>query len=67
MLLSNPTFGSFKQFGFLINSRLSLKEKFNTQLTFSRSKSDGYRYNTDYINDFFFLKSEIKTQKIQLS
>ena len=63
MLLSNPTFGSFKQFGFLINSRLSLKEKFNTQLTFSRSKSDGYRYNTDYINDFFFLKSEIKTQK----
>jgi len=63
MLVSNPTFGSFKQFGFLINSRLSLKEKFNAQLTFSRSKSDGYRYNTDYINDFFFFKSEIKTQK----
>ena len=63
MLVSNPTFGSFKQFSFLINSRLSLKEKFNAQLTFSRSKSDGYRYNTDYINDFFFLKSEIKTQK----
>ncbi len=63
MLLSNPTFGSFKQFGFLINSRLSLKEKFNAQLTFSRSKSDGYRYNTDYSNDFFFFKSEIKTQK----
>ena len=63
MLVSNPTFGSFKQFGFLINSRLSLKEKFNAQLTFSRSKSDGYRYNTDYSNDFFFIKSEIKTQK----
>ena len=63
MLVSNPTFGSFKQFGFLINSRLSLKEKFNAQLTFSRSKSDGYRYNTDYSNDFFFFKSEIKTQK----
>jgi iron complex outermembrane receptor protein len=63
MLVSNPTFGSFKQFGFLINSRLSLKEKFNAQLTFSRSKSDGYRYNTDYGNDFFFFKSKIKTQK----
>ena len=63
MLVSNPTFGSFKQFGFLINSRLSLKEKFNAQLIFSRSKSDGYRYNTDYSNDFFFFKSEIKTQK----
>ena len=63
MLVSNPTFGSFKQFGFLINSRLLLKEKFNAQLTFSRSKSDGYRYNTDYSNDFFFFKSEIKTQK----
>ena len=63
MLVSNPTFGSFKQFGFLINSRLSLKEKFNAQLTFSRSKSDGYRYNTDYSNDLFFFKSEIKTQK----
>jgi vitamin B12 transporter len=63
MLVSNPAFGSFKQFGFLINSRLSLKEKFNAQLTFSRSKSDGYRYNTDYSNDFFFFKSEIKTQK----
>jgi len=63
MLVSNPTFGSFKQFGFLINSRLSLKEKFNAQLTFSRSKSDGYRYNTDYNNDFLFFKSEIKTQK----
>ena len=63
MLVSNPTFGSFKQFGFLINSRLSVKEKFNAQLTFSRSKSDGYRYNTDYSNDFFFFKSEIKTQK----
>ena len=63
MLVSNPTFGSFKQFGFLINSRLLLKQKFNAQLTFSRSKSDGYRYNTDYSNDFFFFKSEIKTQK----
>ena len=63
ILVSNPTFGSFKQFGFLINSRLSFKEKFNAQLTFSRSKSDGYRYNTDYSNDFFFFKSEIKTQK----
>ena len=63
ILVSNPTFGSFKQFGVLINSRLSLKEKFNSQLTFSRSKSDGYRYNTDYTNDFFFFKSEIKTQK----
>ena len=63
ILVSNPTFGSFKQFGLLINSRLSVKEKFNAQLTFSRSKSDGYRYNTDYSNDFFFFKSEIKTQK----
>ena len=63
VMISNPTFGSFKQFGFLINSRLLLKEKFNAQLTFSRSKSDGYRYNTDYSNDFFFFKSEIKTKK----
>ena len=63
VMVSNPTFGSFKQFGFLINSRLLLKEKFNAQLTFSTSKSDGYRYNTDYSNDFFFFKSEIKTKK----
>ncbi|MFL2612368.1 MAG: TonB-dependent receptor plug domain-containing protein [Flavobacteriaceae bacterium] len=63
VMISNPTFGSFKQFGFLINSRFLLKEKFNAQLTFSRSKSDGYRHNTDYSNDFFFFKSEIKTKK----
>jgi len=63
VMVSNSTFGSFKQFGFLVNSRLLLKEKFNAQLTFSKSKSDGYRYNTDYSNDFFFFKSEIKTKK----
>ncbi len=66
VMVSNPTFGSFKQFGFLINSRLLLKEKFNAQLTFSRSKSDGYRYNTDYSNDFFFLNQRLKPKKIQL-
>ena len=60
--LSNGSFDQ-KRGGFTIQNELkSSAILFN----YSRKESDGYRYNTDYENDEFFIKSnfKIKDQKI---
>ena len=61
VFLGDISYGSYERFNYSINSKITIKDNFNSLLTFSRNKSDGYRYNTDFSNDFLFLKTEIKT------
>ncbi len=63
IFLGDISYGSNENFNFSINSLLRFKDKHSSLFTFSSNKSDGYRYNTDFINNFIFLKSEIKTPK----
>ena len=63
IFLGDISYGSNENFNFSINSLLRFKDKHSSLFTFSPNKSDGYRYNTDFVNDFMFLKSEIKTPK----
>ena len=60
--LSNGSFNQ-KRGGFTIQKELKSSE---ILFNYSRKESDGYRYNTDYENDEFFIKSnfKIKNQKI---
>ena len=61
VFLGDISYGSYEQFNYSLNSKITIKDHFNSLFTFSRNKSDGYRYNTDFSNDFLFLKTEIKT------
>ena len=56
------SFGSYDQFNYSVNLRASVEDKFNSLITFHRVKSDGYRYNTDFKNDFIFMKTNIKSK-----
>ena len=60
--LSNGKFDQ-KSGGFTIQKELKSSD---ILFNYSRKESDGYRYNTDYENDEFFIKSnfKIKDQKI---
>ena len=60
--LSNGSFNQ-KRGGFTIQKELKSSE---ILFNYSRKESEGYRYNTDYKNDEFFIKSnfKIKNQKI---
>ena len=60
--LSNGSFDQ-KSGGFTIQKELKSSD---ILFNYSRKESDGYRYNTDYENDEFFIKSnfKIKDQKI---
>ncbi len=60
--LSNGSFNQ-KRGGFTIQKELKSSE---ILFNYSRKESEGYRYNTDYENDEFFIKSnfKIKNQKI---
>ena len=60
--LSNGSFDQ-KRGGFTIQKELKSSD---ILFNYSRKESDGYRYNTDYENDEFFIKSnfKIKDQKI---
>ena len=60
--LTNGSFNQ-KRGGFTIQKELKSSE---ILFNYSRKESDGYRYNTDYENDEFFIKSnfKIKNQKI---
>ena len=60
--LSNGSFDQ-KSGGFTIQKKLKSSD---ILFNYSRKESDGYRYNTDYENDEFFIKSnfKIKDQKI---
>ena len=54
--------GSYDQFNYSVNLRASIEDKFNSLIAFHRAKSDGYRYNTDFKNDFIFMKTNIKSK-----
>ena len=56
------SFGSYDQFNYSVNLRASVEDKFNSLIAFHRVKSDGYRYNTDFKNDFIFMKTNIKSK-----
>ncbi len=62
MEISNGSFNQ-KRGGFTIQKELKSSE---ILFNYSRKESDGYRYNTDYENDEFFIKSnfKIKNQKV---
>ncbi len=54
--------GSFNRLNGEITGTLDLKPV-AFQAHYSKNISDGYRYNTDYDNDNFYLKTSIKTKK----
>ena len=54
--------GSYDQFNYSVNLRTSIEDKFNSLIAFHRTRSDGYRYNTDFKNDFIFMKNNIKSK-----
>jgi len=58
----NSSYGSFNyQKGEIIASKQF--DKINILAYFSQQKSDGYRENTDFINNNYFIKSSFKTKK----
>jgi len=63
VFLGDVSYGSYEKFNFSINSKLTIKDNYSSLFTYSRNKSNGYRYNTDFSNEFLFFKSEIKTSK----
>ncbi len=63
VFLGDVAYGSYEKFNFSINSKLTIKDNYSSLFTYSRNKSNGYRYNTDFSNEFLFFKSEIKTSK----
>ena len=54
--------GSYDQFNYSVNLRASIEDEFNSLIAFHRARSDGYRYNTDFKNDFIFMKANIKSK-----
>ena len=56
------SYGSYDQFNYSIKMRTSIEDKFNSLISFHKAKSDGYRYNTDFKNDFIFMKNNIKSK-----
>jgi len=54
--------GSYDYFNYSVNLRTNIEDKFNSLIAFHRVKSDGYRYNTDFKNDFIFMKNKIKSK-----
>ena len=57
-LLSNLSGGSFGNFKYSINGNIS-KDNYKALINYSREKSNGYRYNTDYKTDNLFFKSSL--------
>ena len=56
------SYGSYDQLNYSIKMRTSIEDKFNSLISFHKTKSDGYRYNTDFKNDFIFMKNNIKSK-----
>ena len=61
--LSNGSFDQ-KSGGFTIQKELKSSD---VLFNYSRKESDGYRYNTDYENDEFFIKSNFKIKDQEIS
>lgn len=57
--------GSFQRFNAEVTANTNLKNSSHL-VHYSRNTSDGYRYNTDYDNQNYFLKSKFNTQNIPI-
>ena len=57
--LNELSYGSFDQRNLSISSKIK-GDKINSILSFSNNNSDGYRYNTDYKKNNYFIKSVIE-------
>lgn len=58
--------GSYGRFNGEIGTAVNIK-KTSHQFYYNKSMSKGYRYNTDYNNDNFFLKSTFETKKAPIN
>ena len=65
-LILKAGLGSFNTFNAEITGVIDTKPV-SFQAHYSRIESDGYRYNTDFKSDNFFLKANIKTKKNTIS
>ena len=60
--LSELVFGSFDQKIFSVVSKI-VTEKVESIINFSSNKSDGYRHNTDFKKNNYFIKTSISSNK----
>ncbi len=60
LFVKEISLGSYKQKNFSLSSKV-VSEKVKSLLSFSTNRSDGYRHNTDYINNNYFIKTSFKT------
>jgi len=63
--LQEISLGSYKQKNFSLSSRV-VSEKVKSLLSFSTNRSDGYRHNTDYINNNYFIKTSFNTKSFPI-
>ena len=56
--LNNISGGSFGNFKYSVRGNIS-KDNYKGLINYSREKSNGYRYNTDYKTDNLFIKSNL--------
>jgi len=61
LFVKEISLGSYKQKNFSLSSKV-VSEKVKSLLSFSTNRSDGYRHNTDYINNNYFIKTSFKTK-----
>ncbi len=55
------SFGSYSQKNLGLSASI-IKEKVKNIISFTTNRSDGYRHNTDYINNNYFSKTSFKTK-----
>jgi len=53
--------GSYGQKNLSISTRI-VAEQYKSLLSFSTNRSDGYRHNTDFINNNYFIKTSLQTK-----
>ena len=60
-VLRELSFGSYGQKNLALSSSI-IKEKIKSIVSFTTNRSDGYRHNTDYINNNYFSKTSFITK-----
>jgi vitamin B12 transporter len=61
VVLRELSFGSYGQKNLVLSSSI-IKEKIKSIVSFTTNRSDGYRHNTDYINNNYFSKTSFITK-----
>ena len=61
VVLRELSFGSYGQKNLALSSSI-IKEKIKSIVSFTTNRSDGYRHNTDYINNNYFSKTSFITK-----